>query len=176
MFRATMFLSSGELTVSMRHWYLSLCVGGCLICCSRPRQTWRKGLWLNLKTLRIYFFLCFLSVHPCIIFFKRSQLGAHYFLVYLFQLQYMFRATMCPSSGELTVSMRHWYFSLCVVGCLVCCSRPDSHPHILTTSLARANDDCNSNLALSPLFCCELVHVETEQRQNPPPTYSNKYY
>ena len=22
----------------------------------------------------------------------------------------MFRATMCPSSGELTVSMRHWYF------------------------------------------------------------------
>jgi hypothetical protein len=32
------------------------------------------------------------------IFFKRSQLGAHYFLVYLFQLP------MCPSSGELTVS------------------------------------------------------------------------
>ena len=24
----------------------------------------------------------------------------------------MFRATMCPSSGELTVSVRHWYFSL----------------------------------------------------------------
>ena len=31
--------------------------------------------------------------------------GAHYFLVYLFKLLYMFRATMCPSSGELTVSM-----------------------------------------------------------------------
>jgi len=31
----------------------------------------------------------------------------------------MFRATMWPSSGELTVSMRHWYFSLCVGGCLV---------------------------------------------------------
>ena len=54
------------------------------------------------------------------VFFKWSQLGAHYFLVYLFQLLYMFRPTMCPSSGELTVSMRHWYFSLCMGGCLVC--------------------------------------------------------
>jgi len=32
----------------------------------------------------------------------------------------MFRATMCPSSGEPTVSMRHWQFSLCTGGCLVC--------------------------------------------------------
>ena len=32
----------------------------------------------------------------------------------------MFRATMCPSSGELTVSMRHWYFSFCMGDCLVC--------------------------------------------------------
>jgi len=54
------------------------------------------------------------------VFFKWSQLGAHYFLVYLFQLLYMFRATMWPSSGELTLSMRHWYFSLCMGGCLVC--------------------------------------------------------
>ena len=61
-----------------------------------------------------------LTVHPCIIFFKWSQLGAHYFLVYLFQLLYMFQPTMCPSSEELTVSMRHWYFSLCMGGCLVC--------------------------------------------------------
>ena len=56
-----------------------------------------------------------LTVHSCIIFFKWSQLGAHYFLVYLFQLLYMFRATICPSSRELTVSMRHWNFqSVCV--------------------------------------------------------------
>jgi len=26
---------------------------------------------------------------------------------------------MYPSSGEFTVSMRHWYFSLCMGGCLV---------------------------------------------------------
>jgi hypothetical protein len=54
-----------------------------------------------------------------IICFKWSQLGAHYFLAYLFQLLYVFRVTTCPSSGELTVSMRHWYFSLCMGGCLV---------------------------------------------------------
>ena len=31
----------------------------------------------------------------------------------------MFRATMCPSSGELTVSVRKWYFSLCMGGSFV---------------------------------------------------------
>ena len=106
-----------------------------------------------------------------LVFFNWSQLGAHYFLVYIYfnfstcfgQLcahhqenllylcetrifhcvwvavwsvgwdrpdqarqppiqsdLYMFRATMCPSSGELTVSMRNSYFSLCTGGCLVC--------------------------------------------------------
>jgi len=68
----------------------------------------------------ILFFYVLLTVHPCIIFFKWSQLGAHDFLVYLFQHLYMFRATMCPSSEELTVSMQHWYFSLCMGGCLIC--------------------------------------------------------
>ena len=57
-----------------------------------------------------------LSTHLCL----GLPSGAHYFLVYLFKLLYMFRATMCPSSGELTVSVRHWYFSLCMGGCLVC--------------------------------------------------------
>ena len=32
----------------------------------------------------------------------------------------MFQATMCPSSGEITVSMRHWYLVFCVDDCLVC--------------------------------------------------------
>jgi len=31
-------------------------------------------------------------------------------------LLYMFRTTMCPSSGEITVPMRHWYLSLCMGG------------------------------------------------------------
>ena len=33
--------------------------------------------------------------------FKLSQQGAHCFLVYLFQILYTFRVTMCPSSEEL---------------------------------------------------------------------------
>ena len=54
----------------------------------------------------------------------------------LLQLLYMFRATVCPSSEELAVSMRHWYFSLCTGGCLVC--RPDSHPYrVKNTSVAK---------------------------------------
>ena len=28
----------------------------------------------------------------------------------------MFRTSMCPSSGEITVFMRHWYLSLCMGG------------------------------------------------------------
>ena len=28
----------------------------------------------------------------------------------------MFRATMCPSSGEIAVSVWHWYLSLCMGG------------------------------------------------------------
>jgi len=35
---------------------------------------------------------------------------------------------MCASSGELTVSMRHWYFSLFMGGYLVC--RPGSWVHL----------------------------------------------
>jgi len=42
------------------------------------------------------------------------------FLVHLFQLLYVFRATMCPSSGEVTESIRNQYFSLCIGGHLVC--------------------------------------------------------
>jgi len=87
--------------------------------------------------IRTHYYIVFyvlLTVHPCIIFFKWSQLDAHYFLVYLFQLLYMFRATMCPSSRELIVSMRHFYFSSCMGGCLVCwlgwdsCLIPTSRP------------------------------------------------
>jgi len=63
--------------------------------------------------------VCFVDLNPCIICLKWSQLGAHCLLVHLFQLLYMLRATMCPSSGEFTVWIRHWYFSHCMCGCLV---------------------------------------------------------
>ena len=94
--------------------------GGRLLFHKRRRILWAPRRLSPLHGIRYkQFFYVLLTVHPCIIFFTWSQLGAHYFLVYLFQLLYMFRATMCPLSGELTVSMRHWYFSLCMGGCLV---------------------------------------------------------
>jgi len=52
----------------------------------------------------IYVTLVFFTLGGCLVW------GAYCFLVYLFQLLYAFRATVCPSSGELTVSMVHWYF------------------------------------------------------------------
>jgi len=82
--------------------------------CGGTEPSMRRFQQFGLQQHKTIKFYVLLTVHPCIIFFKRSQLAAHYFLVYLFQLLYMFRATMCPSSGELTVSMPQWYFSLCV--------------------------------------------------------------
>ena len=69
---------------------------------------------------------CDLAISVTELCFKWRQPGAHCFLVYLFQLLYMFRATVCPSSEELTESMRQWYFSFCTGGCMIC--RQDSPP------------------------------------------------
>ena len=82
------------------------------------------------------YFYVLLTVHPCIIFLKLSQIGAHYFLAYLFQFLYMFRTTTCPSSRKLTVSVRHWYFSLCMGGCLVDWSGPARCTLLLSTLIS----------------------------------------
>ena len=55
------------------------------------------------------------TVHPCTIL----QINPTRFAILLsifICLLYVFRATMCPSSGEITVSMRHWHLSLCMGG------------------------------------------------------------
>jgi len=44
----------------------------------------------------------------------------------------MFRATMCQSSGETTVFMRH--LILCIPPCI-----PDSHPHTIASTKCRVN-------------------------------------
>jgi len=49
---------------------------------------------------------------------------------------------MCPSSGEMTVSMHTWYLSLCVDDCLVCL--PDSPPYKVT------NAKCGIDTVVSP--------------------------
>jgi hypothetical protein len=56
---------------------------------------------------------------------------------------YMFRATLCPSSGEITVPMRHSVFiTLCgwlssMQGGMKPPCRPDSHPHRVTNTKFR---------------------------------------
>jgi len=56
----------------------------------------------------------------------------HNFLSTFISFLYMFRATMCPSSGEITVSMRNLVF-VTVDDCLERRVQPpcipDNHPH-----------------------------------------------
>jgi len=56
---------------------------------------------------------------------------------------YMFRATMCLSSGEITVSMRHVVFvtvwkTIWYAPCI-----PDGHPH-------RVTNTCRTDTVISP--------------------------
>ena len=59
----------------------------------------------------------------------------------------MFRATMCPSSGEITISMRHLVFvTLCawLSGMQGALWTPDSHAHRVT------NTKCRADTVISP--------------------------
>ena len=87
-----------QMALSVRRWYFSPCMFGCL-----AFSTCFGQLCAHHQETSLYVTLVFFTLYG-----------------WLSGLLYMFRATMCPSSGELTVSMRHWYFSLCMVGCLVC--------------------------------------------------------
>jgi len=65
----------------------------------------------------------------------------------------MFQATMCPSPRELTVSMRHRYFSLCMGGCLVCWLGWDwvsSQPADRTATQSHPNQQTRQPLSLIP--------------------------
>jgi len=75
--------------------------------------------------LILYGILCFVDRASFYNLFKMKSNRCTLFLVYLFQLLYMFQATIYPSSVELTVSMRHWYFSLCMGGLVS--SQPADH-------------------------------------------------
>jgi hypothetical protein len=72
-------------------------------------ELWHSSLY------HVCVFLCLLTVHPCTIP-KINPTRCTILLSIFISLLYMFRANMCPSSGEITVSMWHWYLSLCVGG------------------------------------------------------------
>jgi len=57
---------------------------------------------------------------------------------------YMFRATMCPSSGEITVSMQHLLFVTVWMTVWYAECIPDSHPHRVT------NTKCRIDTVFSP--------------------------
>jgi len=60
----------------------------------------------------------------------------------LISFLYMFRATMCPSSGEITLFLRH-LVSVTLCGWLICI--PDFHPHRVT------NTKCHTDTDISPI-------------------------
>ena len=58
---------------------------------------------------------CFLSMHPCTILQKNTTRCTIVLSIFITPL-YMFRATMCLSSEEVTESMRHWDLSIFMGG------------------------------------------------------------
>jgi len=77
--------SSGELTVSMRYWYLS------------------QHLYAHHQENLLY--LCDIGIcHSIYMPMNRTTYCIYATLVFV-------TASICPSSGELNVSMRHWYLS-----------------------------------------------------------------
>ena len=62
------------------------------------------------------FFYVLWTVHPSSQSLHINPTRCTILLSIFISLLYMFRWTMYPSSGEITVSMRHWYMSLCMSG------------------------------------------------------------
>jgi len=64
---------------------------------------------------RLIEFYVLLIVHPSTIL-QINPTRCTILLSIFISLLYMFRATVCPSSGEITVSMWHWYMPLSMSG------------------------------------------------------------
>ena len=89
-----------NLLAGLFRFWCCLCSNSILL----PPYTFIQG-WKNLPPPRAaepannntnFFFYLLLTVHPCIILFTWSQLGAQYIVVYLFQLIYMFGGNYVP--------------------------------------------------------------------------------
>jgi len=65
-------------------------------------------------------------------------------------LLYMFRATMCPSSGEITVSMRHLVFVTLYGWCLVCWLEWNSNQQTRRHPYRVTNTRCRMDTVISP--------------------------
>jgi len=89
------------------------------------------------------FFLCFIDHASLYNLVNKANFVTIFHSLFISFL-YMFRATMCPSSGEMTVSMWHLVFvTLC--GWLSGMQGiPDSHSHRITST------KCHINTVVSP--------------------------
>ena len=61
-------------------------------------------------------FLCFVDLHPCIIFFQMKPVGCTLLLSIFISTSLRVSGNYVPIIRRLAVSMRHWYFSLCMGG------------------------------------------------------------
>jgi len=74
--------------------------------------------------------LCFVNLNPSKIFVNKPTWRTNFSFMFI-SILYMFRATMCPSSGELLYQCDTWFMSLCVDDSLVCrlTCIPDGYLH-----------------------------------------------
>jgi len=88
------------------------------LCCSL-RILVSESIYICNYTVTFFYLRFFCGLNT--IFFKWSQIGAHYFLVvYLFQILSICFGQLCAHRQENLLYLRHWYFSFCMGGCLVC--------------------------------------------------------
>jgi len=104
-----------------------------VICNIDPKMLWviNDEMWRHCLPYNGVLFTCVLAVY----IFVNNQLDAQFSCMFI-SILYMFRAAMCPSSGELLYQCDTWFMSLCVDDRLVCrsiCSYiPDGHLHRVT--------------------------------------------
>jgi len=140
MFRAAMCPSSGEVIVSIRH----------LVHVTLYRWPFGVQVWMRLIQT------CAPNGHLYRVTYTRCHIDTidlthNSFSCMFISILYMFRAAMCPSSGELIVSIRHlvwvtlysWPFGVQVWVSLIQTCTPNGHLYVVTYTRCRI-DTINS--------------------------------
>jgi hypothetical protein len=116
-------------------------------------------------TVAVFYIL--LTVNLCIILQIKPN-WCRIFLSMFISFFHIFWATMCPSSGKITVSMRHLLFVT-----LVCL--PDSHPHRVTNTKCRIDSYFSWWLAHSSPKHVENRNKHTKKKFAPSWLYLQDY-
>ena len=116
--------SAKLLSCFVAHKNVVLCawVGNVCNFISLSSTVFMHNIWWQSKSALLLFYgagvsKCFMTkCHNGFIVLQINPTRCTILLSIFISLLYMFRTTMCPSSGEITVSMRHWHLSLCMGG------------------------------------------------------------